>query len=213
VATTRLPLSYYLEQEYPYTVIPDEGSYFIKFPDLPGCMTQVESPAEIAAMAEEIRTLWIEGEYEDGHDIPEPVSTSGYSGKFVVRLPKSLHRELAEGAEREGVSLNAWVNHLLAGQKTAGASRPVSPGPTEVPAPVVSARLARDFFSFLFHELKEKRSATWLSSRDLSRSFDQALLLFSELEGKETVNDIALFRDSLLEPSERDLVHAGNQPD
>ncbi len=30
--------------------------------------------------------------------------------RFVVRLPRSLHRELAKAAEREGVRLNAMVN-------------------------------------------------------------------------------------------------------
>jgi antitoxin HicB len=113
----RKPLQYYLDLEYPYTVVPDDGSYFIRFPDLPGCMTQVENAAEIAVMAEEIRTLWIEGEYEDGASIPEPSAPlSRYSGKFQVRIPKSLHRDLAEQAEHEGMSLNAWVNHLLAEQ-------------------------------------------------------------------------------------------------
>jgi predicted RNase H-like HicB family nuclease len=114
MAGQRQPLQYYLDLEYPYTVVPDEGSYFIRFPDLPGCMTQVEDAAEIAEMAEEIRTLWIEGEYEDGASIPEPSYVSGYSGKFQLRLPKSLHRDLAERARREGVSLIAWVIFLLA---------------------------------------------------------------------------------------------------
>jgi predicted RNase H-like HicB family nuclease len=114
MATQREPLSYYLALEYPYTVVPDEGAYFIRFPDLPGCMTQVDDPGSIAAMAEEIRTLWIEGEYEDGATIPEPSSSTRYSGKFVVRLPKSLHRDLVEAAEDEGTSLNAYVTYLLA---------------------------------------------------------------------------------------------------
>lgn len=114
MAEQRRPLQYYLDLEYPYTVVPDEGSCFITFPDLPGCMTQVEDPADIAAMADEIRTLWIEGEYADGHSIPEPPPMNGYSGKFQVRLPRSLHRDLAEQAEREGMSLNAWVIALLA---------------------------------------------------------------------------------------------------
>lgn len=68
----RRPLDHYLGLEYPYIVVPDDGSYFVTFPDLPGCMTQVEDGAEIAAMAEEIRTLWIETTYEDGQSIPEP---------------------------------------------------------------------------------------------------------------------------------------------
>jgi antitoxin HicB len=113
MATQRQSLTYYLELDYPYTVVPDDGSFFIEFPDLPGCMTQVENASKIASAAEEIRTLWIEGEFEDGNEIPEPV-TKAYSGKFLVRLPKSLHRDLAEQAEREGVSLNAYVNYLLA---------------------------------------------------------------------------------------------------
>jgi len=71
----RQPLAHYLALEYPFIVVPDDGSYFIKFPDLPGCMTQVEDGREIAAMAEEIRTLWIETEYEDRGDIPEPTPT------------------------------------------------------------------------------------------------------------------------------------------
>lgn len=110
------PLDVYLAQPYPFTVIPDveDGGFVIVFPDLPGCMTQVEDAADITPMADEIRKLWIETEYELGHDIPLPRDTGEYSGKFVVRVPKSLHRTLAETAEQEGVSLNAWVTTLLA---------------------------------------------------------------------------------------------------
>lgn len=107
-------LSHYLELNYPYSVVPDEGSFFIEFPDLPNCFTQVEDARDIAAMAEEIRTFWIESEHERGNSIPEPAMQSEYSGKFLVRLPKSLHRDLAAAAQREGMSLNAYVNSLLA---------------------------------------------------------------------------------------------------
>jgi len=110
----REPLSHYLNLAYPYTVIKDDEAFFVEFPDLPGCMTQVEDAADIGAMAEEIRILWIETEYERGATIPEPVTNANCSGKFVVWLPKSLHRELMQAAEREGVSLNACVTYLLA---------------------------------------------------------------------------------------------------
>jgi predicted RNase H-like HicB family nuclease len=107
------PLSYYLALEYPYTVIPDDGSYFIEYPDLSGCMTQAENASEIAAMADEIRELWLEAAWHDTNlPIPEPVPLN-YSGKFVIRLPRSLHRDLSERAKREGVSLNTWVVTLL----------------------------------------------------------------------------------------------------
>ena len=66
-------------------------------------------------MAEEVRPLWIEAAYEHGIDIPLPSYPEEYSGKFVVRLPRSLHRRLAESAERDGVSLNQYVVMLLSG--------------------------------------------------------------------------------------------------
>lgn len=93
--------------------MPDDGSFFIEFPDLPDCMTQVEDASEIPGMADEIRTLWLESAYEDTDlPIPEPVGYD-YSGKFVMRVPKSLHRDLVQSAKREGMSLNAYVNYLL----------------------------------------------------------------------------------------------------
>jgi predicted RNase H-like HicB family nuclease len=55
-----------LAQPYRFEVIPDEedGGFVIIFPDLPGCMTQVETLAEVADAAEEIRLLWLETEFE-----------------------------------------------------------------------------------------------------------------------------------------------------
>ncbi len=110
----RKPLSHYLSLVYPYTVIGDDSAFFIEFPDLPGCMTQVEDAADIGTMADEIRILWIETEYERGAMIPEPVTTANFSGKFVVRVPRTLHKELVTAARREGSSLNAYVSYLLA---------------------------------------------------------------------------------------------------
>jgi antitoxin HicB len=112
----RHPLEYYLSLKYPMHVIADDvtDSYVVVFPDLPGCMTQVDSLDELAEMAEEVRMLWIETEYEDGDPIPLPSYPPEYSGKFNVRLPRSLHQRLAESAEREGVSLNQYVVMLLA---------------------------------------------------------------------------------------------------
>src|SRR4051812_37233735 len=111
----RKPLEYYLGLEYPFNVIADrdDGGDVIVFPDLSGCMTQVEALQEVGPMAEEVRQLWIETEYEDGATIPLPSYPEEHSGKFNLRLPRSLHRRLAKSAEREGVSLNQYVVGLL----------------------------------------------------------------------------------------------------
>ena len=112
---TREPLDYYLGLSYPFVASADPGGgYVITFPDLPGCMTQVEDAAEIGPAAGEARRLWIATEYEDGVNIPMPSYPEEYSGRFNLRLPRSLHRRLAEQARSEGVSLNQCVVALLA---------------------------------------------------------------------------------------------------
>lgn len=110
----RRALDEYLALEYPFHVIASrDGGYVVVYPDLPGCITQAETLDELTEMADEARQLWIESEYEDGHDIPLPSYPEEYSGKFVARLPRSLHRQLAEEAERQSVSLNQHVVALL----------------------------------------------------------------------------------------------------
>lgn len=108
-------LADYLSINYPFTVQAEpEGGFVIEFPDLPGCMTQVETSAEIYDAAQEIRELWIETAYEQGRSIPVPEEAPEYSGKFMTRISRSLHRDLAVAAKRENVSLNQYVFQLLA---------------------------------------------------------------------------------------------------
>jgi antitoxin HicB len=104
-----------LRREYPYRVIAaEEGGYVVEFPDLPGCLTQAETPEEVGVMADDAKRAWLETAYLDGREIPQPTIEDSFSGRFVVRMPRSLHRALAEQAEREGVSLNQYIVALLA---------------------------------------------------------------------------------------------------
>lgn len=103
-----------LGRQYRFDVIADpDGGYVIRFPDLPGCMTQVEDIDEVGPAADEIRALWIETTFDLGQDIPLPTYPEEFSGKFNVRIPRSLHRDLVHLAADEGVSLNQLVVSLL----------------------------------------------------------------------------------------------------
>lgn len=107
-------LEYYLNLQYPVILYPDpEGGYVAQIKDLPGCLTQGETLEETVANLNEARELWIETAYEAGDDIPLPSSNDSYSGKLLLRMPKSLHRRLAETSEQEGVSLNQYIVSLL----------------------------------------------------------------------------------------------------
>ena len=112
-------LEYYLS--LPYTIVlkpyPD-GEYFARVEELPGCMTEGRSLAEVMEMIEDAKAGWLELALEDGDVILEPSveqqPKQDYNGKFSLRLPSSLHRKLAEQARREGVSLDQFVNMALA---------------------------------------------------------------------------------------------------
>ena len=108
--TARRPLKYYLSLQYPITLNPSvDGGYVVEIEDLPGCMSQGETVKEAVEMINEARQLWLESAYEDGQDIPLPRGVDEYSGKFIVRFPRTLPRKLDQMADREGVSLNQFL--------------------------------------------------------------------------------------------------------
>lgn len=116
----RKPLDFYLNLPYPFTIYPaDEGGYVAEVQELPGCMTQGETIEEVVELIEDARRCWIEATYETGGEIPLPRTMEEYSGRFLVRLPKYLHRRLAQAAVREGVSLNLYVTTLLSSHNLA----------------------------------------------------------------------------------------------
>lgn len=90
------------------------GGYVAEVPDLPGCIADGNSPEEAIANVAEAIEEWISAAKELGRPIPQPSSLDKYSGKWVQRVPRSLHMKLALEAEREGVSLNTLATSLIA---------------------------------------------------------------------------------------------------
>lgn len=113
---TNKNLDYYLGLPYKYTIYPaPEGGYVIEIPDLPGCISQGETIEEAANMIEDAKRGWLEVALDQGAEIPEPtaMASADYSGKFNVRVPKSLHKALVENAKAENVSLNQLIVYHL----------------------------------------------------------------------------------------------------
>jgi predicted RNase H-like HicB family nuclease len=107
-------LEYYMGLKYPFTLEQDEdGSFFIQFPDLPGCMTCGSTVVEAVRMGEDARKCWIESALHDGDFIAEPKTVEDYPDNFKLRLPKSMYRQLALNASAEGVSMNQYCLYLL----------------------------------------------------------------------------------------------------
>jgi hypothetical protein len=58
---------------------------------------------------------WISEALANQREIPEPRGASSHSGRLMLRMPQSLHAELARAAERDEVSLNQFITGSLAG--------------------------------------------------------------------------------------------------
>lgn len=95
-----------------------DGYWIAEHPELPGCKADGETAQKALSSLDVSRELWIESRLATGLEIPEPQEAPQYSGRFVLRIPKSLHRELAHEAEAEGVSLNSLVSNVLSGRHT-----------------------------------------------------------------------------------------------
>lgn len=91
----------------------DGGGYLISFPDLPGCVSDGETIEEAIKNGIDAVNSWIAMSKEFNDPIPDP-SSSHASGRFVQRLPKSLHARLVKRAKQEGVSMNALVTAIIA---------------------------------------------------------------------------------------------------
>lgn len=108
-------LKKYLELNYPMEIIedPDEGGYVVSYPDLPGCITTGDTIEKAITNARDAKKAWLQAAIEDGITINKPNEVSDYSGQFKLRLPKTLHHQLAEHAKREGISMNQYCVYLL----------------------------------------------------------------------------------------------------
>ena len=110
-------LNEYLKIPYPFQARPlskeDGGGWVVEFLDLKNCIGTGVTEQEAMQDASKAKSAWLTAVFEQGGPIPEPGFSLRYNGNFSLRMPKSLHRWVVETADREGVSANQWVTHVL----------------------------------------------------------------------------------------------------
>jgi antitoxin HicB len=104
--------------DYPFEVRPltaeDGGGYLISFPDFAECISDGESIEEALENGRDALKATIAALKAKKLPVPLPNSGGVASGKFVARVPKSVHAQLATRARAEGVSLNSLVLTFIA---------------------------------------------------------------------------------------------------
>ena len=105
----------YMAMSYRMEVVEDkdEGGFVVSYPDLPGCISCGETIESAMQNALDAKKAWIEAALEENIEIKEPNSLENYSGQFKLRIPRSLHKSLAEHSKREGISMNQYCVYLL----------------------------------------------------------------------------------------------------
>jgi antitoxin HicB len=101
---------------------PEDGSWAAEVPDLPGCLAAGETAAEAIELVADAIDAWMIAAKADGRPVPGPRQIDDdYSGRTLLRLPKSLHRRVTVAARHDGVSLNTYCVMTLA-QAVGGAT-------------------------------------------------------------------------------------------
>jgi antitoxin HicB len=91
-----------------------DGSFRAEIIEFPGCIALADTASEALAKLEEVALSWLDVVLAKGQTVPDPIEGTNFSGKLVVRMPKSLHKKAAHLAARDGVSLNQFILASLA---------------------------------------------------------------------------------------------------
>jgi antitoxin HicB len=104
--------------DYPFEIRPmstaEGGGYLISYPDFSECIADGETIDETITHGREALAATIAALKAKNFAVPAPNSGGVASGKFVARVPKTIHAQLAIRAKAEGVSLNTLVLTFLA---------------------------------------------------------------------------------------------------
>lgn len=115
----------------------EPDSFHAEILEFPGCFGQGETVDEAYSNLEEAAESWIEACLSQGQEIPEPSSNLTFSGRIVLRLPRSIHRKATQLAERDRSSLNTYLVSAVAAKVG-----------------------AEDFYSLLYERLERRLAIT-----------------------------------------------------
>ena len=153
MASMTRSLEEYLDLAYAISLArAEDGRWVATVDELPGCEARGGTPEEAARQLQIAMGEWIAEALDAGKSIPTP--RPELSGKLLVRMPKTLHADLARIAAREQVSLNQFITGVLSSAVawrieprgdavSSPAPASVAPAPPSAPPVAEPSRLMR----------------------------------------------------------------------
>ena len=157
----------------------DQG-FIATVPELPGCSAFGETAAEALNEIVPAIEAWISAAEAAGNPVPQPAPLDAElpSGKFLVRVAKTVHAQLTAAAQREGVSLNHYVATVLA---TASLGDIYSRATTNGVTTAVTSTATRSISAYQqFFAGNQTRASTLVVADDLARAIEDASARMSE---------------------------------
>ena len=104
--------------DYPFEIRPltteEGGGFLISYPDFSECISDGQTVEEALKNGKDALKATIAALKAGNLQVPAPNSGGVASGKFVARVPKTVHAQLTIRAKSEGVSLNTLVLTFIA---------------------------------------------------------------------------------------------------
>jgi predicted RNase H-like HicB family nuclease len=138
----------YLQMPYHVSVRRGDGAgtaWDAHVDELPGCSATASTPEEAVARVRSLMSTWFADALDSEREIPEPRAEQLPSGKLLVRMPRTLHADLARAADSEGVSLNQMIVGALTSAvawRRPGAAAPAPAARSRTLTIVLAANLA-----------------------------------------------------------------------
>jgi len=101
---------------YRVTWSPEDEEYVGLCLEFPSLSWLAEAPEKALRGIREVVAQVVADLEANGEPVPDPLATRSYSGRFMVRIPPEVHRELAIKAAEEGVSLNRLISARISGK-------------------------------------------------------------------------------------------------
>lgn len=100
-----------LARPYVRRLLPDEaGGYTAYIHEFPGCVAEGETADEALFNLDKAAASWLAVSLAHGQPIAEPIQPFDFSGRVALRIPRSLHRDIAELARLQGCSVNQLLS-------------------------------------------------------------------------------------------------------
>jgi predicted RNase H-like HicB family nuclease len=91
----------------------EDEEYIAVVPELRGCSASGETEQGAIKAVKEAASVWLETAKANDIEIPVPLDGEAVSGRYALRMPPDLYREVAFEAKAQGLSLNQFIVHKL----------------------------------------------------------------------------------------------------